>query len=234
MLKFIVYETENVKASQIQEILKEYAEQQYTSIKIFSANTIEDLVKLQGRICLIDYDTYLKNEDIFKEWTKTNKTVFMFIAEDYIQMIEAVKRKDLDAYCLLNPVKKEMFILLLDYIRQKIKSGIITVKKPHNGDEIIEVHKLNYINIVHRGLRFYMTCGRQIDGQTLRQSFIKEIEPMLKHSELYFMPPSMLINLENVKELYPGHMIFQNREIAYYPKSQYEKLRAAWFEFHDI
>ena len=55
---------------------------------------------------------------------------------------------------------------------------------------------------------------------------------MLKHTELHFMAPSLLVNLENIKELYPDHMIFKNGDIAYYPKTQYEKLRAAWFEFH--
>ena len=55
---------------------------------------------------------------------------------------------------------------------------------------------------------------------------------MLKNSELYFMAPSLLVNLENIKELYQDHMIFKNGDIAYYPKTQYEKLRSAWFEFH--
>ena len=97
---------------------------------------------------------------------------------------------------------------------------------------MIEVNKLNYVNIAHRSLRFYMTYGKQIDSQTLRQSFYKEVQPMLKHTELYFMAPSLLVNLENIKELYPDHIIFKNGDITYYPKTQYEKLRTAWFEFH--
>ena len=148
-------------------------------------------------------------------------------------MIEAIKQ-DTNSYCLLNPIKKDMFLLLLDYVRQKIKSNIIAVKKAHNGEEIIEVNKLNYVNIVNRNLRFYMDCGKQIDSQSLRQSFAKEVEPMLKHIELYFMPPSLIVNLDNIKELYPDHMIFKSGESAYYPKTQYDKLRAAWFEFHEI
>lgn len=182
----------------------------------------------------MDYDTYLKNYEDLKEWQEKNKMIFIFIAENYFQMIEAVKRKDIDSYCLLSPLKKEMLTLILDYIRQKIRSKVIAIKKAHNGEEIVEVTKLNYVNIVHRSLRFYMTCGKQIDSQSLRQSFSKEIEPMLKHEELYFMAPSLLVNLENIKELYPDHMIFKSSEIAYYPKTQYEKLRAAWFEFHQI
>lgn len=57
---------------------------------------------------------------------------------------------------------------------------------------------------------------------------------MLKNSELYFMAPSLLVNLENIKELYPDRMIFKNGDIAYYPKAQYEKLHTAWFEFFAI
>ena len=29
-------------------------------------------------------------------------------------------------------------------------------------------------------------------------------------------------------------MIFKSDDSAYYPKTQYDKLRAAWFEFHEI
>ena len=68
-----------------------------------------------------------------------------------------------------------MLLMLIDYIREKIKSKVIAIKKAHNGEEIIEVTKLNYVNIVHRSLRFYMTYSKQIDSQTLRQSFYKEV-----------------------------------------------------------
>ena len=233
MLKFIIYETEDAQSVNVQQWIKEYADEQYTSIKVFTANTIDNLIKLQGKICLIDYDIYLKHQDNLKEWQEKNKIIFLYIAEDYIQMIEAIKQ-DTNSYCLLNPLKKDMFLLLLDYLRQRIKSNIIAIKKAHNGEEIIEVNKLNYVNIASRNLRFYMDCGKQIDSQSLRQSFAKEAEPMLKHMELYFMAPSLIVNLENIKELYPDHMIFKNGAIAYYPKTQYDKLRAAWFEFHEI
>lgn len=234
MLKIILYKTENAQIEETQPVIKAYAEQQYASIKTIIIDNIPDLLKSQGKICLIDYDTYLKNENDLKQWQENNKVIYIFIAENYIQMIDAVKHKGLDSYCLLSPIKSEMLVLVLDYIRQYIKSSIIAIKKAHSGEEIIEVNKLNYIDIVNRNLRFYMDCGKEIDSQTLRQSFAKEIEPMLKHKELYFMAPSLLFNLDNIKELYPNHMIFKNGTKAYYPKTQYEKLRAAWFEYHNI
>lgn len=233
MLKFIIYESENSQSLNVQKWIKEYADEQYTSIKVLSTDSVDELIKLQGKICLIDYDIYLKHHEKIKNWQDKNKIIFLYIAEDYIQMIEAIKR-DINSYCVLNPIRQEMLLLLLDYIRQRIKSNIIAVKKAHSGEEIIEVNKLNYVNIVSRNLRFYMDCGKQIDSQSLRHSFAKEVEPMLKHIELYFMPPSLIVNLENIKELYPDHMIFKNGATAYYPKTQYEKLRAAWFEFHEI
>lgn len=87
----------------------------------------------------------------------------MFIAENYIQMIDAI-RSDITAYCLLNPVKTDILIMLLDYIREKIKSKVIAIKKAYNREEIIKVEELNYINIVHRSLRFYMINGERIDS----------------------------------------------------------------------
>lgn len=233
MINFIIYETENAQLPITKNFIEQYAIQNYASIKITSASSILDLVKLQGNICLIDYDTYLKNFQILKEWKENNKIIFIFITENYFQMIEAIK-EDLSSYSLLSPIKLDILGLLLDYIRMHIKSHTITIKKGRSGEEVIEINKLNYINITDRCLRFHMTCGRKIDSQTLRQSFAKEIKPMLKHAELYFMAPSLLINLENVKELYPDHIIFKNKGTAYYPKTQYEKLRAAWLEFHQV
>lgn len=233
LLKFIIYNTENAQVSKVRKSLHDYAEQQYASIKILSVNSLEELIKTHGTICLMDYDFYLKNFERLKKWKKKTHICFMFIAKNHYQMIEAVKSNPND-YCLLSPLKTDMLLMLLDYIREKIKSKVIAIKKAHNGEEIIEVNKLNYVNIVHRSLRFYMTYGKQIDSQTLRQSFYKEVQPMLKHTELYFMAPSLLVNLENIKELYPDHIIFKNGDITYYPKTQYEKLRTAWFEFHQI
>ena len=233
MLSFGIYETEELNILEIKNCIKNYAEEQYAAIKQYVINNITDLIKLKPKICLIDYKTYLSNLEILKEWKSVNKINFICIVEDYIQMIDAVKSDSNNLY-LLKPIKLEVLILLLDYARQKIKSNVISIHLGHNEEEIIEVKNLNYVNIVNRSLRFHMTCNREIDSQSLRQSFVKEAEPMLRHPELYFMPPSLIVNLENIKQLYDDHITFKNGNVIYYPRTAYEKLKTAWKTHHDI
>ena len=129
LLKFIIYNTENAQASKVRKSLRSYAEQQYASIKILSVNSLEELIKTHGTICLMDYDFYLKNFERLKKWKKKTHICFMFIAKNHYQMIEAVKSNPND-YCLLSPLKTDMLLMLLDYIREKIKSKVIAIKKP--------------------------------------------------------------------------------------------------------
>lgn len=234
MLKLIVHETENLVSANIKQYLTEYVEQQKFCIKIIPTNDIEQLIKSTKRIiCLIDYDIYLQNKKILQNWQNQNKVIFIFVAKTHYQMIDAIKKNE-NSYCLLYPIKQDSLVLILDYIKQNLRSCMVIVKKGYSGEEIVAINDLNYIDIANRSLRFHMTQKKEIYSQTLHTSFAKETAAMLKHQELYFMAPSLLVNLENIKELYPDHMIFKNGEIAYYPKTQYEKLRAAWFEFHQI
>lgn len=233
MLSLVIYETHGQEIQKIKESVKEYANEQYTVIKQIVVNNINDLLKTKARICLIDYDIYLENEQVLTEWRTNNKSYFIFGANDYFQMVDVIRRQK-DHFCLLEPVREEVLVLVLDYIRQKIKSNIIAVKIPHSGEEIIEVKQLNYINIVNRNLRFYLKDKTTIDSQSLRQSFAKEIEPMLKHPELFFIAPSMVVNMENIKQLFADHMVFNNGDCAYYPRTAHEKLQMAWKEYHEI
>lgn len=233
MLTFAIYESENINTLQVKEYIKNYADNQYTIIKQCGISNIEDLMRLKPKLCLMDYRIYLENEEELKTWKKKNKIIFIFIAQDRYQMIDIV-HTDPTNYCLLDPLKEETLLLLLDYIREHIKSTIIAVKIPHSGEEIIEVKNLNYINIAGRSLRFYMDDKSEVTSQSLRQSFSKEVEPMLKHPELLFIPPSLILNLENIKQLFGDHAVFKNGSIVYFPKATYDKVRAAWAEYHDF
>jgi hypothetical protein len=98
----------------------------------------------------------------------------------------------------------------------------------HAEDQRIYIKDLNYINITNRNLRYHLADGKEYDSQTLRQSFSKEISPLLIKPELYFIQPSLLVNLTNIETLWADRMQFENGDIIYYPKTAYEKLKNAW------
>ena len=232
MLTIINYRLNENIVPEIKQYIKQYAIEQYALIKYQEIQDMEELLTSSAKICLISYDDYLNNIESLKNWKKANKAKFIFITEDYFQMLDIIRNTPAE-YCLLSPVLKETMLSLVEHIRLKIKSNIIAIKLGHSGEEVIEVKNLNYINIVNRNLRFYMVDKTEINSQTLRQSFAKEITPMLTHKELFFMMPSLLVNLENIKQLYDGYIVFKNEEKLYYPKLWHEKLRAAWLDYYE-
>jgi hypothetical protein len=64
----------------------------------------------------------------------------------------------------------------------------------------------------------------------LRSSFEKAIYPLQHHKAFLFLPPSTLINIEEIKILNTDHIIFENDDVLYFPKKQYETIRKAWME----
>lgn len=49
-----------------------------------------------------------------------------------------------------------------------------------------------------------------------------------------FLPPSLLINLSEIKEINGDHVIFENNEILYFPKKSYEIVRTSWLHYNQI
>ena len=54
MLSLIIHETHGQEIQKIKESVKAYADEQYTAIKQYVVNNIEDLLKIKARVCLID------------------------------------------------------------------------------------------------------------------------------------------------------------------------------------
>ena len=59
--------------------------------------------------------------------------------------------------------------------------------------------QLNYINIVKRCLSYHLKDGTMLDGQSLRVSFEKAIDPLQERPSFLFLAPSLLINLNEIK-----------------------------------
>jgi hypothetical protein len=70
----------------------------------------------------------------------------------------------------------------------------------------------------------------------LRTSFEKAIYPLQYHKSkaFLFLPPSLLINLNEVKMVNADHAIFENDDIVYFPKKSYDVVRDAWINCNNI
>lgn len=177
--------------------------------------------------CLIDFKTYRENKDALCDWQVSTGTKFIFATSDIKDIIEIIENHPAE-YCILTPIEEESFIKILDNLKAKIKERAIVIKLAHNGEKRLDINHLNYINITNRNLRYHLTDNTELNSQTLRQSFQKEIAPLLVNPELYFIAPSLLINLINISELYADHINFTNGTNLFFPRTAYEKLREAW------
>ena len=136
-------------------------------------------------------------------------------------------------YFITKPYDQEEIAEILTDIRREIKEDSIIIKIP-SGDRRIRINNLNYINIVRRCLCYHLKDGTMFDGQTLRSSFEKAIDPLQKHKSFLFLSPSLLINLGEIKILNKDNIIFENDDVLFFPMKQYDAVKNAWVNHNRI
>lgn len=136
-------------------------------------------------------------------------------------------------YFLAKPIDREEFGLILKRIKQDIQDDNIIIKIP-TGERRVRTNNLNYINIVKRCLCYHLKDGTMFDGQTLRSSFEKAIFP-LQHNRsksFLFLPPSLLINVGEIKIVNQDNVVFENDDVLFFPKKAYDTVREAWVSYN--
>ena len=72
------------------------------------------------------------------------------------------------------------------------------------------------------------------DGQTLRSSFEKAIYPLQENKSFLFIPPSLLINIGEIKILNSDNAVFENDDVVYFPKKSYDMIHDKWLNYNRI
>jgi hypothetical protein len=230
MIKVTIYERYIENVGDVRGYLRKFANSSNVIIKENVFFKVEDMVEMSADVCLLDYKAFLEDGDILLKWKDENNIKFIFITSDIKDIIDIMQNHP-EQYLILSPVEEESLVKVFENLKLRIKRIAIIAKLAHQEDKRIYVKDLNYINITKRNLRYHLADGREYDSQTLRQSFSKEISPLLIKPELYFIQPSLLVNMTNIETLWDDHMQFENGDIVYYPKTAYEKLKAAWKEY---
>lgn len=157
---------------------------------------------------------------------------FIYISSYNIDNIYSAAKAQVDYY-IEKPVEKDALFKILSKIRKEVKEDSIIIKSPL-GERRIRVSSLNYIDIVKRCLCYHLKDGTMFDGQTMRTSFVKAISPLQERPPFLFLPPSLLINVSEIKELRDDHLIFENDDILYFPKKSHDTVREAWYNYNRI
>lgn len=183
-------------------------------VYIMDMESTDDVIDLGKQIMQIDNGGY-----------------FIFVSNDPTVAHKAAKIRA--HYFLTKPYEKEEFTEVLLRIRKAIKEDSIIIKIPQ-GERRVRINNLNYINIVKRCLCYHLKDGTMFDGQTLRSSFEKAINPLQNNKTFLFLSPSLLINLSEIKIVNGDNVVFENDDVLYVPKKSYEIIRTAWINYNKI
>lgn len=183
-------------------------------IYIIDTNSTEDIIYLSQRMKQIDTQSY-----------------FIFIGEDPILAYPAYQ-VHADHY-LLKPIQKNELKEILNIIRQEIKEDSVVIRTSQ-GERRVRINMVNYVNIVKRCLCYHLKNGTMFDGQSLRVSFEKAIDPLQEHPSFLFLAPSLLINLNEIKIVDTDHIVFENDEILYFPKKAHDEIVEKWKTYNKI
>lgn len=236
MLSIAVYSDCNEDTISIKSIIQDFLIEYKIMAKVSVFTNAEDLIIIPNR-----YDIYIMDMDSKEDAIVLGKQMmdidagshFIYLSSDTSMAYKATKiHAD---YFLEKPINVEEFKEILHEIRQEIKEDNIIIPIP-GGERRVRVNNLNYINIVKRCLCYHLKDGTMFDGQTLRTSFEKAISPLQYHKTkaFYFLAPSLLINIGEVKIINGDNLIFENDDVLYFPKKSYEMIRKAWLDYNSF
>lgn len=134
------------------------------------------------------------------------------------------------AYYLRKPIEKAQLNTALQIVFSRIvsKECIIKSKK---GQRRILLDDLLYIDIQQRSSCFHLK-NEIIYSPCLHGTFRKENGYLLNHQELLLVEPSLIFNLDNIKELTREYVKFVDDNIFYLPRKGYDKIYPVWFYYH--
>ena len=181
-------------------------------------------------IYLLDLDSQLDILDLGRTMKEINPSAqYVYISQDETKARAAIKNKA--NYFLVKPIDKQELIQALIEMRQIIQQDSIVIKIS-TGERRLRISQLNYINIVKRCLCYHLTDGNVFDGQTLRSSFEKAVSPLHMQKSFLFLSPSTLINIDGIKIVNSDNIVFENDDVLYFPKKQYQVVHDAWKNYN--
>lgn len=236
MLSIAIY-SENINDTNLlKEMIQDFLIETKIMAKVFYFNEPEAFITVPSSfdIYIIDMEAKEDTIELGKKMMEIDKgSRFIYISNDTSIAYKVAKIKA--DYFITKPIDKIEFLDILKEIKLKIQSDNIIIPIP-GGERRVRANNLNYVNIVKRCLCYHLKDGNMFDGQTLRGSFEKAIAPLhLYNSKAFlFLPPSLLINVGEIKILNSDNIIFENDDVLYFPKKSYETIREAWINYSRI
>lgn len=234
MLSIAIYSNSEIVITDLKFLIQDFLIDSKTMAKVSVFQTGEDIVAFPGTydMYLIDMDTDENSLALGASLMAINDNgYFVLFSQETANAYRATKIHA--HYFLDRPFEKEEVFKVLTKIRKRVKEDSIIIKTPL-GERRVRVHNVNYINIVKRCLCYHLQDGTMFDGQTLRSSFEKAIDPLQNHESFVFVAPSLLINLGEIKIMDADHLVFENDDVLFFPKKSYDLIHERWVDYAKI
>lgn len=234
MLSIAIFSDQLEDVATLKTLIQDYLIENKAMAKISVFQNPEDLIIIPST-----YDVYFMDMDSESNATLLGKKMkqidgnSQYVYTSINPNMAQVATKARCDYFITKPYDQEEIAEILTDIRREIKEDSIIIKIP-SGDRRIRINNLNYINIIRRCLCYHLKDGTMFDGQTLRSSFEKAIDPLQKHKSFLFLSPSLLINLGEIKILNKDNIVFENDDILFFPMKQYDTVKNAWVNYNRI
>lgn len=116
---------------------------------------------------------------------------------------------------------------ILFYIRSTIKKRVTHVATP-TGDKVVLINDIDYIDIEQRSVCYHLSNGDLVQSLKMRSSFAKETAHLLANHQLVFLPPSLIINVQNISRVQKNFVFFGGRNNIPITNTGCEKLYEVW------
>ena len=178
MLSIAIFSDQLEDVATLKTLIQDYLIENKAMAKISVFQNPEDLIIIPST-----YDVYFMDMDSESNATLLGKKMkqidsnSQYVYTSINPNMAQVATKARCDYFITKPYDQEEIAEILTDIKREIKEDSIIIKIP-SGDRRIRINNLNYINIVRRCLCYQLKDGTMFDGQTLRSSFEKAIDPL--------------------------------------------------------
>lgn len=132
-------------------------------------------------------------------------------------------------YFVYKTINKDHFCKMINNIAQSLryKSCIVETSV---GEKIVKIKDINYVNIEDRSACYHLNTGNTIKSLKLRTSFNKATNHLLVNTNLYFLSPGLILNLENIENINQSFVNFKNGSNYPIPKKSEDLIRETWLK----
>lgn len=124
------------------------------------------------------------------------------------------------------PIYKEKIFPVLHAIRARKRKEYKYLDTPE-GERKINLEEVLYADIRKRNVCCHLR-DKIYYSKTLKTSFENYIGTLAYHPSFIFIPPSLIINLDQIEVLNKDNLTFKNRETLYFPKTAYNEIQRRW------